>query len=81
MNNDTKSIFDIFIADCDCDNCAETRKKPNLFANVIRLSSGKYIIDTASDDHQHLRDVQFTSPFDAMKVIEDNGLAFVCLVS
>ena len=79
MNNDTKSIFDIFIADCDCDNCAETRKKPNLFANVIRKHTGKYIIDTASEEHQHLRDVEFTSPFDAMNVIEDNGLAFIGL--
>jgi len=81
MSNDTKSIFEIFIADCDCDNCAEKRKKPSLFANVIRRRSGTYIIDTASKDHQHLRDVEFTSVFDAKDAIEDNGLTFVCFIS
>lgn len=77
MNNAPDSIFDIFIPECDCENCSETRRKPFLFTNIFDQRDGTYVIDTASLDHKHLEGVEYTSPFDALRVIRANGLTFV----
>ena len=79
MNSKTNSIFDIFVDGCDCDNCQEKVSKPDLFANIITVN-GKSSIQVFNSDYKHLEAVKYSSIFDAMAVIRENGLTLLASI-
>jgi hypothetical protein len=82
-NSDSSPNKSHFVPWCECDECVARIRKPMLFANIISSGSGddrRHKIDTASPDHQHLREMVFTDPFEALRLIDDNGLTFIAWV-
>jgi hypothetical protein len=80
MNNDPDSIFDIFIPECDCDNCAEKMDEPDMFANILTVN-GESSIQVFNNDFKHLEGKKYANAFDALDVIKENKLTLLAWVS
>jgi hypothetical protein len=79
MNSDKETIFDIFVEDCDCENCEEKLSKPDLFANIITVN-GKSSIQVFNSNFKHLEEEKYASVFDALAVIKENNLTLLAWV-
>jgi hypothetical protein len=58
----------------------EVMAKADLFSNVIYHGDGVWVIDTTSDEHLWLNDLEYNDPIVAIKAIRDNGLVFLAII-
>jgi hypothetical protein len=55
-------------------------EKADLFTMVIYHGDGVWVIDTTSEEHLWLNDIEYNDPIVAIKAIRDNGLVYLGII-
>jgi hypothetical protein len=58
----------------------EVMEKADLFTMVIYHGDGVWVIDTTSEEHLWLNDIEYNDPIVAIRAIRDNGLVYLGII-